>query len=602
MQKKQDLELIDILNVDVVSAIELTKAQENKIKKIILKSINAKEVILNKSINPNLLGGFQIFINSTLIDVSVKTKLDKLKSELEKSNLSHVSERDFSAILDKVLKSKEMAPHLCQIGRVISVKDGIARVSGMRKTKAGELITFADGLCGIVFNLNLNFADVVLLGDAGRLSEGDIAFQTGSVVKVPVGMNLLGRTLDALGNPIDGEGDLKFDNLMPLENAVPGIIDRQSVHIPFKTGIKVIDAFIPIGRGQRELILGDRQTGKTSLIIDAILNQKATNDKAKSDKDKVFCIYVAVGQKQSTVANVVQTLKKYGAMDYTIVVNASASDMASLQYIAPFTGTTIGEYFRDNGMHAVIFYDDLTKQAAAYREISLLLRRPPAREAYPGDIFYLHSRLLERAAMLSEEKGGGSLTAIPVVETQEGDVSSYIPTNVISITDGQIFLENNLFLQGVRPAVNIGLSVSRVGSKAQPKLISSIAGSMKLQLAQYREMLSFAQIASDLDSSTQQLLQRGVRMTQMLKQPLHQPLKTIDEFLSLYVVIKGFLSEIKPDDIPEFEKQMFEGMHLDYSDLLERIEQSQNLTQPLAQELDEALKEQVVIFMKKKNK
>ena len=504
--------------------------------------------------------------------------------------------------IEKGVKDTKVSLKTSEVSVIESIAAGTATVSGLSKVKMDEMLLFKNNISGMVQTLYEDHVGVVFLDNPKTLKAGDKVTRTNRVLDVPVSESLLGRVIDPVGKALDGKGAIVAKQRRPIEVDSYPIMDRAPVNSPLQTGIKAIDSFTPIGRGQRELILGDRQTGKTSLIIDAILNQKATNDKAKSDKDKVFCIYVAVGQKQSTVANVVQTLKKYGAMDYTIVVNASASDMASLQYIAPFTGTTIGEYFRDNGMHAVIFYDDLTKQAAAYREISLLLRRPPAREAYPGDIFYLHSRLLERAAMLSEEKGGGSLTAIPVVETQEGDVSSYIPTNVISITDGQIFLENNLFLQGVRPAVNIGLSVSRVGSKAQPKLISSIAGSMKLQLAQYREMLSFAQIASDLDSSTQQLLQRGVRMTQMLKQPLHQPLKTIDEFLSLYVVIKGFLSEIKPDDIPEFEKQMFEGMHLDYSDLLERIEQSQNLTQPLAQELDEALKEQIVIFMKKKNK
>ena len=590
------------LYVDVITSNALNKKQQTQISELISRSLNVKKVLLNIKIDATLLGGFQLQIGSSLIDASVKAKLYQLQEALGKVSLADLSVEAFGELLQRLSKEESVHPKVKQIGRVVSIKDGIVRVSGMKRTRAGELIDFPHGIKGIVFNLNPEYSDIVLLSNGSRLEEGDLAVQTGDVPKVSVGKELIGRIVNALGEPIDGAGELKVKNKMPLEASVPGIVDRQPVKTPFQTGIKVIDALVPIGLGQRELIVGDRQTGKTSLIIDSILNQKRVNEQARTEKEKIYCIYVAIGQKQSTVAEVLRILQNEGAMTYTTIVLASASDMASLQYLAPFTGATIGEYFRDNGMNAVVFFDDLSKHANAYRQISLLLRRPPGREAYPGDIFYLHSRLLERAAMMSENKGGGSLTAIPVVETQEGDVSAYIPTNVISITDGQIFLESGLFHQGVRPAVNVGLSVSRVGSKAQRPLLAKISGSMKLDLSQYREMLSFAQIASDLEETTQELLRKGVRMTEVLKQKLHQPLSFEEEFISIYAVVKGYLSSMEPSDIPDFEMKMLEQIRLNQPYLLEEINKATKLSDSLEKDLNEALKELVSDYMEKKLK
>lgn len=586
------------LVVDVTAAAALTKAQEKKIADLISNALSVRKVLLNIKIDPRLVGGFQLQIGSSLIDASVGKKLRSLQAVLDSMQLKQMTLEKFEELLCRLSKEDKLLTQVQNVGRVVSVKDGIVRVHGMRKVRAGELIDFPNGVQGIVFNFNTQYADVVLLSAAGRLDEGDLAEQTGKVLQVPVGKSLIGRVVNACGKPIDGQGEIKGEKMMPVEAAVPGIIDRQPVFKPFQTGLKVVDALVPIGLGQRELIVGDRQTGKTSILIDAILNQKRLNDTAKCEKEKVYCIYVCIGQKQSTVAEVVNVLQNMGAMDYTCVVCAAASDTASQQYLAPFTGTTIGEYFRDNGMNAVVFYDDLSKHANAYRQISLLLRRPPGREAYPGDIFYLHSRLLERAAMMSEEKGGGSLTALPVVETQEGDLSAYIPTNVISITDGQIFLESTLFHQGIRPAVNVGLSVSRVGSKAQMPLIAKISGSMKLELAQYREMLSFAQIASDLDPSTQELLQKGTRMTEVLKQRVYKPLSFVDEFISLYAVVKGFYATMAPSDILDFEPKMLEAIHLNAPDIIDEIEMAgKQLPASVAKQLDEAIKEAVSDFM-----
>ena len=586
------------LVVDVTAAAALTKAQEKKIADLISNALSVRKVLLNIKIDPRLVGGFQLQIGSSLIDASVGKKLRSLQAVLDSMQLKQMTLEKFEELLCRLSKEDKLLAQVQNVGRVVSVKDGIVRVHGMRKVRAGELIDFPNGVQGIVFNFNTQFADVVLLSAAGRLDEGDLAEQTGKVLQVPVGKGLIGRVVNAYGKPIDGQGEIKGEKMMPVEAAVPGIIDRQPVFKPFQTGLKVVDALVPIGLGQRELIVGDRQTGKTSILIDAILNQKRLNDTAKTEKEKVYCIYVCIGQKQSTVAEVVNVLQNMGAMDYTCVVCAAASDTASQQYLAPFTGTTIGEYFRDNGMNAVVFYDDLSKHANAYRQISLLLRRPPGREAYPGDIFYLHSRLLERAAMMSEEKGGGSLTALPVVETQEGDLSAYIPTNVISITDGQIFLESTLFHQGIRPAVNVGLSVSRVGSKAQMPLIAKISGSMKLELAQYREMLSFAQIASDLDPSTQELLQKGTRMTEVLKQRVYKPLSFVDEFISLYAVVKGFYATMAPSDILDFEPKMLEAIHLNAPDIIDEIEMAgKHLPASVAKQLDEVIKEAVSDFM-----
>ncbi len=586
------------LVVDVTAAAALTKTQEKKIADLISNALSVRKVLLNIKIDPRLVGGFQLQIGSSLIDASVGKKLRSLQAVLDSMQLKQMTLEKFEELLCRLSKEDKLLAQVQNVGRVVSVKDGIVRVRGMRKVRAGELIDFPNGVQGIVFNFNTQYADVVLLSAAGRLDEGDLAEQTGKVLQVPVGKGLIGRVVNAYGKPIDGQGEIKGEKMMPVEAAVPGIIDRQPVFKPFQTGLKVVDALVPIGLGQRELIVGDRQTGKTSILIDAILNQKRLNDTAKTEKEKVYCIYVCIGQKQSTVAEVVNVLQNMGAMDYTCVVCAAASDTASQQYLAPFTGTTIGEYFRDNGMNAVVFYDDLSKHANAYRQISLLLRRPPGREAYPGDIFYLHSRLLERAAMMSEEKGGGSLTALPVVETQEGDLSAYIPTNVISITDGQIFLESTLFHQGIRPAVNVGLSVSRVGSKAQMPLIAKISGSMKLELAQYREMLSFAQIASDLDPSTQELLQKGMRITEVLKQRVYKPLSFVDEFISLYAVVKGFYATMAPSDILDFEPKMLEAIHLNAPDIIDEIEMAgKQLPASVAKQLDEVIKEAVSDFM-----
>ncbi|MBO5997654.1 MAG: F0F1 ATP synthase subunit alpha [Alphaproteobacteria bacterium] len=597
MPKKDD-KTFEQLVANVVVAAPLSAAYEKKIINLIQKELNVREVSLNVKINPHLLGGFQLQIGSTLIDLSVSKKLHSLQQILEKKQFKQMTPEKFEDLLSDLEKEDVLQSKIVNVGHISSVKDGIVRVTGMRHVRAGELIEFANNIQGIVFNLNKDFADVVLLSASGHLDEGDLAIQTGSVVKVPVGPGLIGRVVNGLGEPIDGNGPIRSEKSMPLEAAVPGIIDRQPVSKPFQTGLKVVDALVPIGLGQRELIVGDRQTGKTSIIIDSILNQKQINDNAQSEKDKIYCVYVCIGQKQSTVAEVVRVLDNMGAMDYTCVVCANASDTASQQYLAPFTGTTIAEYFRDNGMNAVVFYDDLSKHANAYRQISLLLRRPPGREAYPGDIFYLHSRLLERSAMMSDEKGGGSLTAIPVVETQEGDLSAYIPTNVISITDGQIFLENALFHQGVRPAVNVGLSVSRVGSKAQKPLLAQIAGSMKLELAQYREMLSFAQIASDLDSTTQELLQKGIRLTEVLKQTVYKPLSFVDEFISIYAVVKGFYVEMKPADILDFEQKMLKSIHLNCPDLIDDIEKAgKTLSSATTKQLDDIIREAISEYM-----
>ncbi len=594
-------EKLETLNVNVITAYPLTEEQKQRLKKLISEKLKIKKISLNIKEDKHLLSGFQLQIGSSLIDVSVKRKLKLLQKVLQDISLAKLSQNEFEELIKRLMKEDKMQAHVEKIGKVISVKDGIARVCGMRATKAGELIDFPEDLQGIVFNLNTEFADVVLLGNGDHLREGDIVVQTGRVVKVPVGEALVGRVVNALGHPIDGEGDIKTDIFMPVECAAPGIIDRQSVKKPFQTGIKVVDALVPIGLGQRELIVGDRQTGKTTLIIDSIIAQKERNSLARKPEEKLFCIYVAIGQKLSTVADVVRTLQSYGAMSYTMVVSASASDSASLQYLAPFTGCTIGEYFRDNKMNAVIFYDDLSKHANAYRQISLLLRRPPGREAYPGDIFYLHSRLLERAAMMSDEKGGGSLTAIPVVETQEGDVSAYIPTNVISITDGQIFLENGLFHEGIRPAVNVGLSVSRVGSKAQRPLLAQIASSLKLNLAQYRELLSFSQIASDLDLTSQNMLKKGVRITQIMKQKLHHPLSFEQEFISIYAATKGYLELLEVSDILNFEEQLLEYIRLEETDLMEQIGKAIKLDDNLEQKLESVLKKFVQTFIEKKS-
>ncbi len=467
---------------------------------------------------------------------------------------------EISEILKKQIASFDTEANVAETGQVLSVGDGIARIFGLQNVMAGELVEFPSaGLKGMALNLETDNVGVVIFGDDRQIREGDTVSRTGTIVDVPVGRSLLGRVVDGLGNPIDGKGPIDAPR-MRVEVKAPGIIPRKSVHEPMQTGIKAIDALIPIGRGQRELIIGDRQTGKTAVIIDTIINQKGIN--AGSDESKkLYCIYVAIGQKRSTVAQLVRTLEEQGAMEYSIVVAATASDPAPMQFLAPYTGCTMGEFFRDSGSHAVIFYDDLSKQAVAYRQMSLLLRRPPGREAYPGDVFYLHSRLLERAAKMSDVNGAGSLTALPVIETQAGDVSAYIPTNVISITDGQIFLETELFFKGIRPAVNVGISVSRVGSAAQIKAMKQVAGRIKLELAQYREMASFAQFASDLDASTQKLLARGARLTELLKQPQFAPVPVEEQVVVLFAGVRGYLDGIDIGRIGAFERQMLSEMH-----------------------------------------
>ena len=478
---------------------------------------------------------------------------------------------EISAILKEEIKNFGSEAEVAEVGQVLSVGDGIARVHGLDKVQAGEMVEFPGNIRGMTLNLEEDNVGVVIFGDDRTIKEGDIVKRTGDIVDVPIGKGLLGRVVDALGNPIDGKGSIEATERGLIEVKAPGIIPRKSVHEPMQTGLKAIDSLIPVGRGQRELIIGDRQTGKTAIIIDTILNQKKANDAAKNDSEKLYCVYVAVGQKRSSVAQLVKVLEEYGAMEYSIIVTATASESAPMQFLAPYTGCTMGEFFRDNGMHAVIFYDDLTKQAVSYRQMSLLLRRPPGREAYPGDVFYLHSRLLERSAKMNDEQGAGSLTALPVIETQGNDVSAYIPTNVISITDGQIFLETDLFYKGIRPAVNVGLSVSRVGSAAQVKAMKQVAGSIKLELAQYREMEAFAQFASDLDASTQQLLARGARLTEVLKQGQFTPYSMEEQVVSLFSGVEGFLDDIEINEVVRFEQSLMASIREKGADILSII-------------------------------
>ncbi|HKR20452.1 MAG TPA: F0F1 ATP synthase subunit alpha [Stellaceae bacterium] len=491
---------------------------------------------------------------------------------------------EISAILKKQIAEFGTEADVAEVGQVLSVGDGIARVYGLDKVQAGELVEFPNGVKGMALNLETDNVGVVIFGDDSGIREGDTVKRTGAIVDVPVGRGLLGRVVNALGEPIDGKGPLKDVKRMRVEVKAPGIIPRRSVHEPVQTGLKAIDALVPVGRGQRELIIGDRQTGKTAVAIDAFLNQKAVNA-GNDESKKLYCIYVAVGQKRSTVAQIVKTLADYGALDYSIVVAATASEPAPLQFLAPYAGCTMGEFFRDNGMHAVIVYDDLSKQAVAYRQMSLLLRRPPGREAYPGDVFYLHSRLLERAAKMNQDHGSGSLTALPVIETQAGDVSAYIPTNVISITDGQIFLETDLFYRGIRPAINVGLSVSRVGSAAQIKAMKQVAGKIKLELAQYREMAAFAQFASDLDPATQRLLARGARLTELLKQPQFKPVPVEEQVVSIFAGTRGYLDKVEIADVTRFEAQMLGELRAKAPKVLASIRDKRELAQDTEKEL-----------------
>ncbi|MDD2795647.1 F0F1 ATP synthase subunit alpha [Acidocella sp.] len=484
---------------------------------------------------------------------------------------------EISEILKRQIADFDTESNVTETGQVLSVGDGIARIFGLTNVMAGELVEFpAAGIKGMALNLEQDNVGAVIFGDDRQIREGDTVTRTGQIVDVPVGKALLGRVVDALGNPIDGKGPIAATERRLVETKAPGIIPRKSVHEPMQTGIKSIDVLIPIGRGQRELIIGDRQTGKTAVIIDTIINQNTINAGTDESK-KLYCIYVAIGQKRSTVAQLVRTLEEQGVMEYSIVVAATASDPAPMQYLAPYTGCTMGEYFRDNAMHALIAYDDLSKQAVAYRQMSLLLRRPPGREAYPGDVFYLHSRLLERAAKMSDDKGAGSLTALPVIETQAGDVSAYIPTNVISITDGQIFLETELFFKGIRPAVNVGLSVSRVGSAAQIKAMKQVAGKIKLDLAQYREMAAFAQFSSDLDPSTQKLLARGARLTELLKQPQYHPLPVEDQVVSVFAGTRGYMDDLPVSSIGKFESHLLSELKAREPGIIEAIRNDQQI-------------------------
>ena len=495
---------------------------------------------------------------------------------------------EISAILKKKVKEFGKEAEVSEIGQVLSVGDGIARIYGLDNVEAGEMVEFPGNIKGMALNLEEDNVGVVIFGDDSSIKEGDTVKRTGSIVEVPVGKGLLGRVVDSLGNPIDGKGPIESSEMRRVDVKAPGIIPRQSVNEPMQTGLKAIDSLIPIGRGQRELIIGDRQTGKTAVAVDTILNQKEVNASG-DEREKLYCIYVAIGQKRSSVAQIVKTLEENGALEYSIVVAATASEPAPLQFLAPFTGCAMGEFFRDNSMHALVVYDDLSKQAVAYRQMSLLLRRPPGREAYPGDVFYLHSRLLERAAKLNDDNGGGSLTALPIIETQANDVSAYIPTNVISITDGQIFLETDLFFQGIRPAVNVGLSVSRVGSAAQTKAMKKVAGSIKGELAQYREMAAFSQFGSDLDASTQKLLARGERLTELLKQGQFSPLATEEQVVLLYAGVNGYMDTIEVNQISDFENQLMDSIKKDYSNILDDIKSSNTLSDESEELLKKAL-------------
>jgi F-type H+/Na+-transporting ATPase subunit alpha len=506
---------------------------------------------------------------------------------------------EISKVIKDQIASFGTEAQVSEVGTVLSVGDGIARIHGLDNVQAGEMVEFDGGIKGMALNLEADNVGVVIFGSDSTISEGDTVRRTETIVDVPVGKGLLGRVVDGLGNPIDGKGPIEGaerpENRKRVEVKAPGIIPRKSVHEPVQTGLKALDALVPIGRGQRELIIGDRQTGKTAVALDTFINQREIN-KSDDESQKLYCIYVAIGQKRSTVAQIVRALEENGAMEYTIVVAATASEPAPLQFLAPYTGCTMGEYFRDNGMHAVIVYDDLSKQAVAYRQMSLLLRRPPGREAYPGDVFYLHSRLLERAAKMNEDNGAGSLTALPVIETQAGDVSAYIPTNVISITDGQIFLETELFFQGIRPAINVGLSVSRVGSAAQTKAMKKVAGSIKLELAQYREMAAFAQFGSDLDASTQRLLARGARLTELLKQPQFSPMPVEEQVVSIFAGVNGFLDSVPTDAVTRFESGLLSHMRADHGGVLGKIRDTKTLDDDTAAELKTIIGEFVKTF------
>ncbi len=585
MTEKKQTNSTKPLHVEVQSAIALTERQLEGMRARLTDMLGTTDFILQVKENPALLGGVVLNVDSVSVDASVKGQLTAFQKEIERKVVSSMDVAEVASFFETQVNAVSDKPVVREVGHVLSVSDGVARVAGLKSIASGERVVFEGGQNGMALNLNPDCVDVTIFDEAEKIREGDSVNRTNAMNTVPVGMALLGRVINPLGQPIDGKDG--FDKLehKPVNAPAPGIIARNKVHVPIQTGIKGIDALVPIGRGQRELIIGDRQTGKTALILDTIISQKDKNHRSKDDKDKLFCIYVAIGQKQSTVRDIMRVLEKHGAMDYTVIVSATAADSASMQYLAPYAGCTIGEYFRDRGMNAIVFYDDLSKHAVAYREMSLLLKRPSGREAYPGDVFYLHSRLLERAAQLSEENGGGSLTAIPVIETQEGDVSAYIPTNVISITDGQIFLETDLFHQGVRPAINIGLSVSRVGSAAQSKAMKKVASSLKLDLAQYREVMSFSQFASDLDPATQALLNRGARLTEIMKQKQYAPYAMAQEVLSIFAGVNGFLEDIAITDVSRYEAEMQKAVAEQAPDILKDIQETNNLSDETKEKL-----------------
>ncbi len=575
--------------IEVESATALTPAQLKTLSQKLKSILGVSQIRFELKVNPKLMRGISVKVGSIVIDVSLKGMLNQFESELKRTPVKSINVDKIAAKFQEKIEKMSALPQVVEVGTVLSVSDGVAHVNGLKNIAMGERVQFASHQEGIVLNLNTDTVDIMIFNDDDSIQEGERVYRTSQMNKVPVGMTLLGRVVNALGHPIDGKEAPLTDTYLPINAPAPGIIDRDKVNKPVQTGIKGIDALVPIGRGQRELIIGDRQTGKTALIIDTILAQKTLNDAAKTPKDKLYCIYVAIGQKQSTVRDIVRLLEKYGAMEYTTVVVSTAADNAALQYLSPYAGCAMGEYFRDNGMNAIVFFDDLSKHAVAYRQMSLLLRRPSGREAYPGDVFYLHSRLLERAAQLSADKGGGSLTAIPVIETQEGDVSAYIPTNVISITDGQIFLESALFHKGIRPAINVGLSVSRVGSSAQTKAMKKVAGSLKLDLAQYREVLSFAQFASDLDPATQNLLKRGSRLTEMLNQKQYRPMSMPQEVVSLFAGVNGFLDGVEVEQIGRYEELLQEKMKLEGSEILDKLATQKDMTDEIKSALTEFL-------------
>ncbi|MDR2902554.1 MAG: F0F1 ATP synthase subunit alpha [Lactobacillales bacterium] len=588
--------------IEIDAAASLSDDQLSRLKDKLADILKTDNFILQVRVNPDLIGGMSLRLNSLLVDDSIKGQLEEFQEEIENAASSTLDIAKLTDFFIDRIQAFEEKPVIKEVGIVLSVSDGTARIEGLNSIASGEKVTFEGGQSGMALNLNPDTIDVTIFGDAEKIQEGDKVYRTKQMNSVPVGMDLLGRVINPLGDVLDGKESLQSLSRKIVNAPAPGIIDRDKVRVPIQTGIKGIDALVPIGCGQRELVIGDRQTGKTALIIDTILAQKDKNINANDLKDKLFCIYVAIGQKQSTVRDIVRNLEKRGAMEYTIVVSATASDSASLQYLAPYAGCTIGEYFRDQGMNAIVFYDDLSKHAVAYREMSLLLKRPAGREAYPGDIFYLHSRLLERAAQMSREKGGGSLTAIPVIETQEGDVSAYIPTNVISITDGQIFLESALFHQGIRPAINVGLSVSRVGSAAQSKAMKKVAGSLKLDLAQYREVLSFSQFSSDLDASTQSLLNRGVRLTEIMKQKQYQPLKMAEEVIVLYAGVKEYLNDVPVSAISKYETELLSTIKAQGAEIISEITNTGDLSAVVEEKLKSFLTDFTKGFVGKEGK